>query len=251
MKRTFLSILVFAAALLLNAPTQSAAEVLDSGTYHVYQGKRAIGAETFAFERRGDSLFVYSQVIETVPLPRGDLEFKKSMQLLLRAFDQGLILYESEQHFDGAKLNRGVTPRDTTLTLWRQENQSGTGDVIVRPPGKIFILDAQVFTLFDVISRDLISRAFRTKPIQLLVLGATDTLVQATATDLGTETLRWGQKPVQARKFKIADTTSEYYTWMAPHGVMIKMEQPATGLRVVRKHRLDGMQTSHPATETP
>ena len=121
----------------------------------------------------------------------------------------------------------------------------------MRPPGKIFILDPQVFTLFDVLSRDLLARAFRTRPINLLVLSKSDTLVEATATDLGTETLRWGQKPVQARKFKIADATSEFYTWMAPHGVMIKMEQPATGLRVVRKHRLDGPETSHPATKTP
>ena len=149
------------------------------------------------------------------------------------------------------KLNRGVTPGDTSLTLWRQENERGTGDVIVRPPGKIFILDPQVFTLFDLISRDLFSRPFRKRPIQLLVLSTRDTVVQAMATDLGVETLRWGQRPVQARKYLIADTTSEFYTWMAPHGVMIKMEQPATGLRVVRKHRLDGPQTSNPATETP
>lgn len=225
--------------------------MLDTGTYHVYQGHRALGAETFAFERHDDSLFIYSSVVEAIPRPEGDLELNKSMQLLLREFDQGLVLYESEQNFDGVKLNRGVTPADTTLTMWRQENHVGTGDVIVRPPGKIFILDAQIFTLFDVLSRDLHSRSFTTRPLQLLVLGARDTVVQATATDLGTETLRWGQKPVQARKYRIADSTSEFFTWMAPHGVMIQMEQPATGLRVVRKHRLEGPQTSNPATETP
>lgn len=232
-------------------PALAAGEVLDAGTYHVYQGDRALGAETFAFEKLHDSLFVYSQVTETIPTPSGDKELTKSMQLLLREFDQGLIEYQSEQRFDGTKLNRGVSPMDTSLTLWRQENDVGEGRVVVRPPGKIFILDPQIFTLFDVLSRDLHARAFKTRPVTLLVLSARDTVVEATATDLGTETLRWGMKPVQARKFRIADKTSEFFTWMAPHGVMIQMEQPATGLRVVRKHQLGGPETKNPASESP
>lgn len=250
MKRLCVPFLLLAAALVAG-PNPAAGEVLDSGTYHVYQGDQALGAESFTFETLKDSLFVYSRVVETIPTPQGDLDLTKDMQLLLREFDQALILYESKQEFNGVTLGRGVTPHDTTLTLWRQVNHRGEGRIHLRPPGKIYILDPQVFTLFDVLSRDLYSRSFTKKRIQLLVLGPTDTVVVATATDLGTETLRWGQRPVEARKFKIADTTTEYFTWMAPNGTMIRMEQPATALRVLRKHRLDAPQTSHPATETP
>lgn len=217
--------------------------VLDGGTYHVYQGDRALGAETFAFEQHGDSLFLHCQISETLPHPRGDRKLEKTMRLLVREFDLGLILYESIQHLDGEKLVRAIVPQDTAMMVYRETDRGGTGDVRVRPPGKIFILDGQVFSLFDLICRDLHGKTFTERPLQFYVLGARDTLVRATATDLGTETIRWDMKPTEARKIRFSDGSSDFIAWVAPHGVMLRLEQPISGLRVERKGQIGGVET--------
>ena len=67
------------------------------------------------------------------------------------------------------------------------------------------------------------------------VLAAEDTTVDAMVTDMGKEMIRWGAKPVQARKLRIGDTTSEFFAMVGPQGYMLQLLQPSTGLRVVRK----------------
>ncbi len=228
--------LVLCLGLLLAAPAAGDIETLDAGVYEVYQGSHALGVEKFAFERHSDSLFVHCQVLQKIPKPDGsEATLDKTMRLLTRRFDGGLVLYESVQSLDGVKLTRAIVPKDTAMTVFREGANEGQGDTIVRPPGRIFIIDPQVFTLFDVICREIGTREFDERRIQLFVLAARDTSVEATVTDMGTETIRWGAKPVQARKLRIADQTSEFFAMVGSQGHMLQLLQPETGLRVVRK----------------
>lgn len=228
--------LLLGLSLALAAPPAHAIDVLDAGVFEVYQGDHALGVENFAFERHSDSMYVHCQVLQKIPKPGGgEARLDKSVRLLTNGFDGGLVLYDSVQYLDGVKLVRAIVPRDTFMTVYREGSDGGEGDTIVRPPGRIFIIDPQVFTLFDVICRELGTRQFDQRRIQLFVLASRDTSVEATVTDMGHETIRWGAKPVQARKLKIADETSEFYALVGPQGYMLQLLQPATGLRVIRK----------------
>jgi hypothetical protein len=79
------------------------------------------------------------------------------------------------------------------------------------------------------------SRTFKERRIQMFVLANQDTTVDAVVTDMGKETIRWGSKPVQARKLRISDETSEFFAMVGPQGNMLQLLQPASGLRVIRK----------------
>jgi hypothetical protein len=217
------------------APAPLAAEVLDAGTYEVYQGDRALGVETFGFERLSDSLYIYSSVTQKFPGPSGEITLEKTMRLLINEFDGGLILYESIQTLNGEKLVRAIIPSDTSMTVYREGDVVGEGTTIVRPPGKIYIVDPQVFALFDLLCREMSGRTFEQRPVQLFVLAAQDTTVAAVVTDQGVETIRWGAKPVQARKLRISDESSEFIAMVGPRGDMLQLLQPASGLRVVRR----------------
>lgn len=232
--KTIASLFLLLAAALAR-PAALPAEVLDAGTYEVYQGDRALGVEAFGFERLSDSLYVYSSVTQKIPSPSGELTLEKSMKLLLHEFDGGLILYESIQTLNGEKLVRAIVPSDTSMTVYREGSHVGEGVTIVRPPGKLFIIDAQVFALFDLLCREMSAHQFERRPIQLFVLAGQDTTVAASVTDQGTETIRWGAKPVQARRFRIADDDSEFFAMVGPRGDMLQLHQPASGLRVIRK----------------
>jgi len=233
MKR--LAFLLFGLCLLASARTASALDILDYGAYEVYQGDRAIGTETFAFERHGDSLFVHCATESEIPRPNRVFKLDKSMRLLTRAGDGSLLLYESVQQLDDDRLVRAISPHDTAMTVYRENQNAGSGDTIVKPPGRLYIIDAQLFTLFDVIVRDFADREFDKRRLQMFVLAARDTLVEGSITDLGTETIRWGAKPVQARKLRIGDTQAEFVAFVGPQGYMLELREPVTGLRVIRK----------------
>jgi hypothetical protein len=215
-----------------------AATVLDSGRFHVYLGKEALGTEEFSYETGGDSLVVHAFMVET---PRGvattDTLFK-DMALVANVDDYSLRAYNSTQRFLGETLTRGLDMRDTSYVAFTQVGESGLGESRVRPPGRLFVLDQQVYVLYDFICRNLYGRPFTKRPVQLLWLGQRgqqDSVGEATATDLGRETIRWGSRPVQARKLSVADANMEFFVWISPEGHMLRMTQPAYDLRVERE----------------
>ena len=209
--------------------------VVDSGSYRVYRQDRPFGTESFAFELRGDSLVISSQVTQLYPAESGQDTLHKQMVMVVRAADYDLLAYDSNQMFRGLNLRRGLSAGDTTLVSVLQVDQRGEGTAVVRPPGRIYVLDPQVFVLYDVICRNLHGQTFDERTIVFYALGVPDTVFQATAADLGTETIRWGARPVQARKLRISDAETQFYVWISPRGQMLRLEQPAYGLRVERE----------------
>jgi hypothetical protein len=71
-------------------------KVIDKGTYKVYQRDRALGTETFEYDSRGDSLTVFSHVVQVLPGPDGDLPIDKQVVLIVGSFDYDLRFYQSK-----------------------------------------------------------------------------------------------------------------------------------------------------------
>lgn len=222
-------VLAFAAA-----PVAAERVTVDSGTYKVYQHDRALGAETFSFERAGDSVLVYSHVYQTIPDGANGRPFEKTTLLIADAFDFGLRHYHSKQTFDGVETVRAIVPLDTALSVYRESAGRGEATSLVRPPGRLYVIDAQVFTLFDVACRTLHRQSFDERPVMVVTLGTRDSAYAATATDLGAETIRWGAKPVQARKLALGDSRDSFLVWISPTGQMLRLQHVDSGLRVER-----------------
>ena len=161
----------------------------------------------------------------------------KSMILIVGPLDFAMGSYWSQLAAGPDTLRRGVevTPGDTVFTVWREFNRRGVGDLFAQPPGRMYILDSPLFTTFGFIGWTLQGKLCDRRPITVFVLGARDSLVDATVTDTGNETLRWGGRAVQARKLVIADEQTSYTAWFSPDGRMLRLEQPRFGIRVDRK----------------
>jgi len=212
------------------------AGVIDSSTFRVYQRDRALGTETFSYESMGDSLHIFSHVVQVLPGPDGDLAIDKQVVLTVSAFDYDLKAYQSTLKAGGRDLTRGLVMNDTAFTAYREsQDLGGVGDRLLRPPGRLFVLDGQVFVLFDVMCRNLHGTTFDSRSLSVIVLrDEEDQVTQITATNLGTETIRWGARPVTARKLRFADSYATFHAWVGPQGYMLRLEQPASGLRVER-----------------
>jgi hypothetical protein len=228
-------------ALLLagSARAQSPPESIDQGNYVVYLGSKAIGAENFAIRATSDSVSCVAHSYITKATPRGEETVEKQMGWSANRTDWSLRYYQSDETFRGETLVRGIVQLegDTALTVF-VENKSGGGSAVrrVAPPGRFFVLDSGLYTLFDLICLSLHGRTFVTRPLNLMSVGPPDSLFEAQVTDLGHETIRWGARPVQARKVQISDGSITFLAWMSPdRGQMLRLAHEASGLRVERE----------------
>jgi hypothetical protein len=213
----------------------SADEILDQGNLIVKLNDRVLNVETFKILVLGDSLVLEAQIYGQQPTPDGDRPIEKEMVLVAGRDDYELRSYQSTMTFQGHKLLRGIVMGDTSMTLYREGTRSGIGEGIPRPPGRFFVLDARLFSLFDLICLSLHEKTFETRPLSLLALGARDSVLEATVTRLGVETVRWGARPVQARKLKITDGVTTYLLWTNPAGRLLRLEHQESLTRVERE----------------
>jgi hypothetical protein len=231
------ALLLAAAALLALAPPAPATVpvTLDLGRFTLSQDSLPVRVEDFVFQRFGDSLLVRAA---SAPWRErdADLRFDKQMLLVVDSRDFELIGYSSQLASPGDTLRRGITlaRSDTNFTAWREHNHRGVGNVFARPPGRLYVLDAPLFTLFSYVGWTMQGRTFERRPIHVFVLGASDTLLEATVTDAGTQELTWNGRTVATRKLMIGDQQTTVEAWFTPEGHMLRLEQPRAGIRAER-----------------
>ena len=221
----------------LETLSASRGNILDEGTFIISRYGKPVRAEEFAIERTNDTLLVRASSMVALP-GQAVRPVDKSMILLVGPLDFAMGSYWSQLAAGPDTLRRGVevTPGDTLFTVWREFNRRGVGDLLAMPPGRMYILDPPLFTTFNFIGWTLQGKLCDRRPITVFVLGARDSLVDATVTDVGTETIRWGDRPVQARKLVIADEATSFTAWFSPDdGRMLRLEQPRDSIRVDRK----------------
>jgi len=224
------------AAAALAAPAGPARSTeLDSATFQLHLYDRPLGREFYRLVSDGDSVTVYSQTQMVLPGPVTGDTLVKSMRMIADSFDFDLRRYESFQVFRGQKLNRAILPHDTALVIYREVDGAGTSDSYARPPGRLFVMDGQVFSSFELMCRALHGHPFKTRKMQVFALSARDLFTEFTATDLGTEVVRWGGRPVTTRKLSLSNHDTSYLVWMGPTGHMLKLEMPEGGLRLDRE----------------
>ena len=237
MNALFLLVVLAAGEALDPAVVSAPDAVIDKGTYRVYQRGRPLGTEVFSFESSGDSLRVFSTVAQVLPGPNGDsLVIDKQAVLIVGKLDYDLKWYQSTLKAGGKELTRGLVVQDTAFTSYR-ESSTGVGEGVRfhRPPGRLFVVDSQVFVLFDVMCRNLGTTSFKSRPVSVILLrDEDDQVTEINATDHGSETIQWAARPVVARKLSFGDNYSTFNAWVHPRGYMVRLEQEGSGLRVER-----------------
>jgi hypothetical protein len=224
-----------ASALLATLPGTPRCEVVEKGSYKLYLKDRALGAETFEMLDASDSLIVRARQSLMVPTGDGDLPLEKNADLWVGRADYALRQYQSTLKFRGVTKTRALVMADTHYVAYREDQGLGDAESRVLPPGRLFVMDSQLITLFDILCRSLQGSKWATRPINLLALGPTDTLLDARAFSLGQETIRWGGKPVVAQKLQlVADRQTTFTLWTNPEGHLLRVTEPLSGLRVER-----------------
>ncbi len=220
---------------------------LDQGRFVIFDHGHPIATETFAYPAAGDSILISSIAERKLRGPDGEVKtMTKKLGMVVNAFDFGLRSYTSNQEFDGHVTVKGVIPGDTSMTVYSEIDGAGNADRIRQPPGRLYIMDPMLFTLFDVIGRGLHGKTFTTRPIELLTLGATSGAVEATVEDAGNDTLRWGGRRTIARQLVLRDESGRFTVWMSSAGRMLRLENVENDLVVMREPPARGAPPAQP-----
>lgn len=239
--RTLSSVLATAlfAALMSAAPPARAQTptVADSGVLVVYDQDLPVAHEKFVWQDFGDSLIVSATARRTLADDKGERHaYEKSMMVVVDAHDLGLLRYLSNQTFQGQTAVRGVLPGDTTMTYYTEFGGTGNAVRLVQPPGRLFVVDTPMFSLFDVLVRSLAGKDFTTRRMQLLVT-STDTLTMplATITRAEPDTLLIGARRMPAQHYMLVDPSVQFELWADSKGRLLRLSHLGSGMRVERK----------------
>ena len=206
----------------------------DSGLLVIFDHDTPIAHERYAYQFMGDSLVISAATQREFRDESGKRHpFLKTMVLTVDAHDLGLMRYLSNQDFNDHKTVRGLLPADTVMTYYKEYDGVGDADRLVQPPGRLFVLDPQLFTLFDVLCRSLAGKEFATRRVQLVAL-APDTLTMplAIVTLQKPGTTRVGTRRVLLRHYSLDDHGVRFELWADPRGHMVRMANQPSGLSV-------------------
>lgn len=209
---------------------------VDSGRLIVLDRGTPVGYEDFEYERRGDSLLVSGVHTRTVRRPDGHTEkWVKKFGLVVDARDYGLRGYTSNLDFEGRVVVKGIIPGDTAMTVYSEVDGSGDAIRLDQPPGRMFVMDPMMFTLFDVVCRNLGAQALPKRPVEMVTLGDPPKAVRATATAAGPDSIRWGGRRMVSKRWILADGTSTFLLWLSPEGRMLRLVHEGGTLEVLRE----------------
>ena len=239
--RTLSSVLataLFAALMSTAAPAQAQTPtVSDSGVLVVYDHDVPVAHEKFIWQNFGDSLVVSATARRTLADDTGEKHpYEKNMMVVVDSRDLGLLRYQSDQKFQGQTAVRGILPGDTAFTYYTEFESSGSAERYAQPPGRLFVIDTPMFSLFDVLLRSLAGKDFTTRRMQLLV-ASTDTLSMplATITRADPETVLIGERRLPAQHFILVDPSVQFELWADTKGRLLRLSHLGSGMRVERK----------------
>ena len=241
--RAALATAVLAAVLAAAAPrvfaqaaTDSLVTTLTRGRFIVFDHGQPVATERFQYDRVADSMQVGAVIERRIRAKDGTIKaFHKTVSLVVDANDYGLRSYTSNTDFDGHKTIRGIQPGDTVMSVYSQNDEVGSADRIVQPPGRLIVMDPLVFTLFDVVCHTVQGHILKSRPISIVTLGATSATSQAMVTLAVADTIMWGGKRLISQRYTITDSSSTFHVWASPKGELLRLEHAESALVVLRE----------------
>jgi hypothetical protein len=229
-------------------PASNRQPTLDQGRFVIMSGGKRVGTEDFTFRILADSLCLLSKSLTLQDPGDGKADtVDKQVFMAVGKDDYMLHTYQSNQTFRGKVQVRGIVMGDTLFTLYREYDGHGQGDRLVLPPGRMYVMDSRLYSLFELLFLSLQGQTFQQRPVLMLALGDRDTLVEATVARAGRDTLQIGGKPTVTARWRLSQGPVTLDMWTDAKGRVMRIAHRPTGLVVERQP--EAVKPSHPSTK--
>ncbi|NOT33265.1 MAG: hypothetical protein HOP12_03750 [Candidatus Eisenbacteria bacterium] len=255
LRMRMLALAALAIAVAATAPFAAAQEsgatpgsrLLDKGTFLISLRGKLLGRENFAIDVAGDSMVVRATSIVSHRIDGVDQQVKKLLNMTVSRDDYALRNYLSNERVGGHERIRGISlSSDTVFTIFKEVDGRGIGTAYPMPPGRVYVLESQLYTLMYYIALSLHSQPFDVRPINIVTLADRDTTAEAQVARLPSEPLRWGGKSVTASHLQFRQEPLVFDLWLDRQGRLLLMTHTGTGLRIEREAA-----TTTPRPRTP
>jgi hypothetical protein len=207
-----------------------------TGTFEAWQDTARLGTEFYTVytSPKRDSLISFAAVHYTLHDRHGVVALDKWTVSVLRALDSFPLLYQNREQLGGRERSFSISTQDTTASFFREIGDSGSGKMVVLPPGRLYILDPGVYTQVEEVAGDFYARGAPVR-VQNVVIAPRDTIVSLHLTRGGQETIELpGRGRVNATRIDLYDDLTLIQAWLDEHGRLLQVLAPAQKLRVVR-----------------
>ena len=220
------------------APANPPPPALDEGVFVISAGGQRLGTEDFALRVLRDSLCLASVSIMVQDDGSGRRDtVDKRVFMAVGKDDRLLHVYQSTLLYRGSTTVRGIVviPGDTVFSLYREYEGRGSGDRLVMPPGRMFVMDSRLFSLIDYVTLTLAGQSFDRRPISVLALGERDTIVETIVARVGRDSVRSGSRVLAATHMRMIQGPITFDLWVDSKGRLLRLEHAPSGLLVERR----------------
>jgi len=207
-----------------------------TGTFEVWQDTTRLGSEFYRVyaSPKGDSLLAVSNVRYELRERGGLTTYEKRTLEIVRALDAFPLLLQSQETIGGRERSVTVGFRDGNALIFREVGSSGQAHVVGVPPGRLHLLDPNVYEHVESLVSDFWGRGLASRA-QNVLMTPRDTVIQVRLTRGPQETVEGpGGRALKATRVDIFDDLTLIKTWLDDQGLMVRLEAPAQKLRVVR-----------------
>jgi hypothetical protein len=207
-----------------------------TGTFEVWQDTTRLGTEFYRVYStpKGDSLLAISTVRYELRGQGGLTAYEKWTLGITRGLDAFPLLFQSREGIGGRQRVLNLTFPDGNAIIFRESEGSGQANVVGVPPGRLYILDPNVYEHIETLVSDFCERGLATR-LQNVIMTPRDTVLQVRLTRGPQESIEGpGRGKRKATRVDVSDDLTLIKTWLDEQGLLLRLEAPAQKLRVVR-----------------
>jgi hypothetical protein len=227
-------------------------DALDEARFEIVQDGRRVGREEFVYYASRDTVYSMSTVTLDGLGTDSSLPFEKRTTLLQRRLDAFPMLFEVVSTARDTSLRATVSCvfRDTTVMVYAESAQRGTGDGYPLPPGRIYVIEPGVYLPLQILMADFLEGAQRERKQNAFIPAARE-FVDLRLTRGAKQTIKVGRRTVQTTRVDLTDTRVNLAGWLDKNGRLWRLEALGQGLRVERRPLAAGERTSLPEIPRP
>jgi hypothetical protein len=207
-----------------------------TGTYEAWQDTSRLGTEFYRVYATpgGDSLVSVSTVRYELHGQGGLTTYEKWTLGITRSLDSYPLLYQTRESIGGRQRALNVTFRAGTALIFRESEGRGGATAVGMPPGRIYILDPNVYEQIERVVSEFYARGLPSR-MQNIIMTPRDTVLEIRLTRGPKENIELpGRGKLAATRVDIFDDLTLIKTWVDDGGLLVRVEAPAQKLRVVR-----------------
>jgi hypothetical protein len=193
--------------------------VVDSAVFEIYQDDRQLGDEEYRAYQTNDTLIIGSST-QLPGAPAGSLlPLAKATTFLRRSMDAWPLVFQVYETPRDSGKARSISCafNDTTVIVFHEVNDVGSGTALALPPGRLYVLEPGIYAQVQTLAGDF-ARSKQNTRKQAVLIPSAKVIVDIRLTRGARERLGQEGRVVETTKVELDDDFTKLVAWVDDQG---------------------------------